>query len=139
MPAVAAGSPGIRLADLPSPRGLPVIGNALQMDLPRLHQVLEDWSRQLGSRYAIRVGRRRIFVTSDPMLLQTVLRERPERYRRLSIVESVLTEMRANGVFSVEGDAWRPQRRLVMQALASTNFRTYFPALKAITERLHRK
>jgi cytochrome P450 len=136
---VAAPAGLVQLADLPSPRGLPLLGNMLQMDLPRLHLVLEAWGRELGSLYAIRLGSQRVFVSTDPELLQKVLRERPERYRRYSPVESVLVEMQANGVFSVEGEAWRPQRKLVMQALASTNFRAYFPVLKAITERLHRK
>jgi cytochrome P450 len=47
--------------------------------------------------------------------------------------------MNANGVFSVEGAAWRPQRRLVMQALASRNLSVFFPVLKEITERLRKK
>src|SRR4029453_10193589 len=75
---------------------------------------------------------------SDPELLQTALRERPERYRRYSPIEAVISEMGANGLFSVEGEAWRPQRRLIMQALASTHFRAFFPALQAITERLYK-
>jgi cytochrome P450 len=47
--------------------------------------------------------------------------------------------MKANGVFSVEGEAWRPQRRLVMQALASKHFSSFFPILSDITERLRIK
>lgn len=139
MSAAANPSGRMALSDLPSPRGLPLLGNALQLDQPRLHLILEDWSRQLGSSYSIKVGSRRVFVSCDPEFLQTALRERPERYRRFSPIESVTAEMKANGVFSAEGEAWRPQRKLVMQALASTNFRAYFPVLKAITERLHRK
>ena len=32
-----------RLEDLPSPRGLPLLGNLHQMNPERLHQVLERW------------------------------------------------------------------------------------------------
>lgn len=126
-----------RLADLPSPKGLPLIGNALQLDLPRMHLVLEGWCKELGSLYTIGVGSKKVLVCADPELLQTALRERPERYRRYAPIESVIAEMGANGVFSVEGEAWRPQRRLIMQALASTNFRAFFPTVQAITARLH--
>ena len=138
MTQLAAKLGGRRLADLPSPRGLPLLGNALQLDPKRMHLILEGWCREFGSAYTIGLGPKRVFVCSDPELLQTALRERPERYRRFAPIESVIAEMGSNGVFSVEGEAWRPQRRLIMQALASTNFRGFFPALQGITERLLR-
>ena len=89
--------------------------------------------------FTIGLGPKRIFVCSDPDLLQTVFRERPDRYRRFSPIESVFKEMKANGVFSIEGEAWRPQRRLVMEALAPKHFRSFFPILQEITERLRKK
>ena len=89
--------------------------------------------------FTISLGPKQIFVCSDADLLQTALRERPDRYRRFSPIESVLEEMKANGVFSVEGERWRPQRRLVMQALASKHFSSFFPILRDITERLRKK
>jgi cytochrome P450 len=128
-----------RLSELPSPRGLPLLGNALQFDLPRLHLIFEEWARQFGSAFTIGLGPKRVFVCSDSNLLQTVLRERPGRYRRFAPVESVLKEIKANGVFSVEGEGWAPQRRLVMQALSPKHFSGFFPVLKDITGRLHRK
>jgi cytochrome P450 len=127
------------LSDLPSPRGLPLLGNALQMDPPRLHLIFEKWAEEFGSVFTIGLGPKRVFVCSDADLLQTALRERPDRYRRFSPIESVSEEMKANGVFSVEGEGWRPQRRLVMKALATKNFGSFFPTLKGITERLHKK
>ncbi len=125
-----------RLEDLPSPKGLPWLGNALQLEPSRLHLILEGWGAQLGEVYTFGLGPKRVFVSSDPQHLQTALRERPERYRRYAPIEKVIAEMGFNGVFSVEGDAWRPQRRLIMQALASTNFRAFFPTIQGITERL---
>ena len=98
------------LSDLPSPRGLPLLGNVLPSDLPRLHFVLEAWAKEFGSAFTVRLGPKRVFVCSDADLLQTALRERPEGYRRFSPIESVLEEMNANGVFSVEGAAWRGVR-----------------------------
>ena len=126
------------LAELPSPKGLPLLGNALQLDPARMHLILEGWCKELGPTYTFGLGPKRVFVSADPEHLQTALRERPERYRRFAPIESVLAEMGGNGVFSVEGEAWRPQRKLIMRALASTNFRAYFPAIQAITERLRR-
>ena len=139
MTRLSTNSPVRSLAALPSPRGLPLLGNALQLNPTRLHLVLENWCKELGPVYTISAGRKRMFVCSDPELLQTALRDRPERYRRYAPIESVIAEMGGNGVFSVEGEAWRPQRRLIMQALAPTHFRSYFPALQTITERLRRR
>jgi cytochrome P450 len=116
-----------------------LLGNALQLELPRLHLILEEWAEEFGSVFTIGLGPKRAFVCSDADLLQTALRERPDRYRRFSPIESVLEEMKANGVFSVEGEGWRPQRRLVMQALASKHVSSFFPILRDITERLRKK
>lgn len=128
------------LDDLPTPRGaLPLLGHAMQLDVPRLHQVLEHWHGELGSPYLLRMGPTKVFVCADAELLQTALRERPDRYRRVRQIEECIDEIGANGLFSVEGDAWRPQRALVMQALNVTNFRRFFPTLQAITERLLRR
>ena len=50
------------LSDLPSPRGLPLLGNAFQLVLPRLHLVLEEWAEKFGSVFTIGLGPKRIFV-----------------------------------------------------------------------------
>ena len=128
-----------RIADLPAPPGLPLLGNLLQLKPEEFHNQLEHWAGKLGTPYRLQAGPRLITVWSDTELMQTVLRERPERYRRTREIEDVLTEMGGNGLFSVEGAAWKPQRRLVMQALAATNFRGFFPTLHTITERLYRR
>ncbi len=124
------------LRDLPAPKGLPLLGNALQLDPSRLHLTLEQWGRELGETFSFGLGPQRVYVSSNPEHLQTALRERPERYRRFSPIEDIIKEMGFNGVFSVEGEAWRPQRRLVMQALAPHNFRGFFGTIRDITERL---
>lgn len=135
----SAPSAARRLDELPSPRGLPLLGNLHQLDLPRLHRVLEGWCAEHGSPFMLRFGRMKVFVSSDADLLQQALRDRPEGYRRVRSIESVLSEIGANGVFSAEGEAWRPQRKLIMQALNASHFRGFYPTLQAITARLHRR
>lgn len=132
-------SPVRTLKDLPSPRGLPLLGNLHQVSPSRGHQIFEKWASELGTPYVWYKGSHPVAVFNDHELLQAVLRERPERYRRIAPIEMVLSELGANGVFSIEGPAWKPQRRLVMQALASTHFRGFFPTLHQITERLYRR
>jgi cytochrome P450 len=136
---ITAGNAVRSLSDLPSPRGLPLLGNVLQLDLPRLHLIFEQWAREFGSTFTLRLGPKQVFVCSDADLLQTALRERPIRYRRFSAIESIAKEINFNGLFSVEGEGWAPQRRLMTQALASKHFSAFFPVLKDITERLHKR
>ena len=76
--------------------GLPLLGNMLQLDLPRLHLIFEKWAEEFGSLFTIGLGPKRVLVCSDADLLQTALRERPERYRRYSPIEAV-SEMKGNG------------------------------------------
>lgn len=126
------------LADLPAAPGLPLLGNLHQLDPQHLHLTLEDWQRRLGALYTFRMGRQKVLVVSDSELAHTLLRDRPQRWGRMSSIGSVITEMmRAPGVFAAEGEAWLPQRKLVMQSLAPTQLRGYFEALATITRRLH--
>jgi cytochrome P450/nitrite reductase/ring-hydroxylating ferredoxin subunit len=126
-------------ADLPGPRGLPLLGNLLQLDLDRLHQVLEGWAATYGSVYVYRLGRTPVAVVSDPQLSAQVLRARPETFRRLSDVAPVFAEMGVDGLFSAEGAAWRPQRRLAMEALSHRHLKGFYPTLRTVAERLRRR
>lgn len=138
--ATAILAPTLRtLHDLPSPPGLPLIGHLHRMSPASVHATFERWCAELGPMVSIRMGRQPALVCSDSALLDAALRDRPERYRRQRSVESVLAEMGANGVFSVEGEAWRPQRQIVMRSLAAAHFRQFFPSLRRITERLMRR
>jgi cytochrome P450 len=128
-----------RLEDVPAPSALPWLGNLHQIDPKRLHTQLEAWCHALGPTYTFKLGPKRILVTSDIEIALSALRDRPGRFRRLSTIEPVAREMGTNGVFSVEGEAWRPQRDLVMRALAPQQLESFFPTLQLISERLRRR
>jgi len=128
-----------KLADLPGPRGWPLFGNALEIDLPRVHHQLEDWARQYGPLYRVRIMGNQVLVISDAELAETVLRARPKLFRRTGPLERVFAEMGTAGVFSAEGTAWRAQRRLAMQALSNRHLRTFFPTLRRVAERLRKR
>ena len=81
------------LAELPGPKGLPLLGNLLQLDLKQLHRVLERWGDEFGTLYKFELGQRPVIVVTDPELNQTILRNRPKLYRRLGTIESVFNEM----------------------------------------------
>jgi len=124
------------IEDLPGPKGLPVIGNLRQIQPARFHQILEAWAREFGSPYFIRVVDRRVVVITDPKWAEQALRARPETFRRSVKTAEILSEMGVDGVFSAEGDAWRPQRKLSVAALAQRHFRALYPSLQTVTRRL---
>ncbi|CAE6899327.1 cytochrome P450 [Burkholderia sp. R-69980] len=137
MAITSAGTLKLReISDLPAPRGLPLIGNAHQLTPSRVHLILERWARELGTPYRFQIGSRPVTVWDDTELCHSIMRERPNGYRRYSPIEENLDEMGSNGVFSVEGAAWEPQRKLVMQALSVAHIKAFYPTMAAITERL---
>src|SRR5262245_12082651 len=120
---------GRSLKDLPGPKGIPLLGNLLQLDLNRLHLVLEKWCEEFGPIYTIDLPHRSALVIADPELINNILRERPETYRRVGSIEPIFKVMGINGVFSAEGESWRRQRRLTMQALSTNHLRQFFDIL----------
>ena len=140
-PRRSAGEPtALRSIDaLPGPRGLPLLGNAHQLKLSRLHLILERWASEYGPQYVFRMGRRRVLTVSDRRSCEQVLRARPEVFTRHGAIARVFAEVGAKSVASAEGDAWRPQRRLVMQALAQRHLRGFYPQLRLVGERLARR
>jgi cytochrome P450 len=129
-----------RLADLPGPRALPLLGNALQLERTRIHQTMEQWSRQYGPLFRISLPGAAMLVVADPDVIAQVLRARPAGFRRPSVTARVAEEMGGiPGVFEAEGDAWRNQRKMVMQAFAPHAVKSYFPTLVQVAQRLQRR
>ena len=128
-----------RLKDLPAPGALPWLGNLHQLDAKRMHAQLEAWAQTLGKAYTFRLGPKRILVISDVEIALAALKNRPGGFRRLSTIEPVTEEMGLNGVFSTEGDQWRPQRDLVMRGLTPHQLEGFFPTLQLVADRLRRR
>jgi cytochrome P450 len=128
-----------RLADLPCPKGLPLVGNLLQIDSMQFHATLEQWARELGPMYRFQAGPRHLMVVSDPAIIGTLLRDRPDAMRRTFRSARAFEELGTTGVFNAEGEDWKRQRRLVMRALTPEVIRNFFPTLVALTERLLRR
>ncbi len=124
------------IASLQGPRGLPLVGNMLDLNLRRMHLTLERWASEYGPAYRIRLGRRDVVVLADSAQIQQVLRDCPQTYRRISSAERVFGELGIPGVFSAEGGQWSPLRRLTMDALANRNLRGFYPTLRDMAERL---
>ena len=129
-----------QISDLPGPRGLPVLGNALQVSRAQIHQSVERWAREFGPLFQMKLGPRRLLVIADPELLAAVMKDRPDGFRRSPLTSTIGKEMGLpQGVFSAEGDSWRQQRRMVMASFAPGHVREYFPSLVKVTLRLRER
>ncbi len=136
--APAGSSAAVRHWDtLPGPRGLPVVGHLLQIQPDRLHLQMEQWCRQYGPVFKLKLGPRRAIVFGDHTLVQATLRDRPEGFRRTSRLREIVEEMGLPvGVFSATGDDWKRQRRMVMHGFDPGHVRRYFPSLQGVAQRL---
>ena len=137
-PAPAAPTPALRqYADLPGPRGVPIFGNILQIDAPRMHQQLERWCDTYGPVFKLKLGARQVVVIGDHVLIATALRDRPDGFRRSVRFENVWKEIGlAGGVFGATGDDWKRQRRMVMASFDPAHVKSYFPSLQRVALRL---
>jgi cytochrome P450 len=137
-PPAAIGTPEPRrIADLPGPRGLPLLGNAAQIWPRRAHIDFENWARRYGAFYRARLGPLTLLVVSDPAAIQAMLRDRPEGFRRPSHVERIAREMGTDiGLFLAENAEWRRMRTMVTAGFSARQLRAYFPSLRRVALRL---
>ncbi len=124
-----------RIADLPGPPGLPLLGNTWQFDHDRLHQQAEAWARQYGEAYRMRIGRRPFLVLSNPEVVAAVLRDRPDGFKRTERLSQTARQFGFHGLFSANGEHWRRQRPMVLAGLDPTHIKTFFPTLVKVTQR----
>jgi len=128
-----------KISDLPGPRGLPILGNLLQLRNSRLHLTVEEWSRRYGEFFSFRIGVQRFLALANPATIAAVLRDRPDGFHRSERLSAIADDMGFNGVFSANGDAWRRQRPMVMASFDPRHIKTYFPALARVTRRFEKR
>lgn len=124
------------IADLPGPTGWPLVGNALQLNASKIHLVLEEWTRKYGPLFRVRLGRTDVVVVADTALVAQVLRERPDNYRRGTVVSRPIEEMGVSNVFPAEGEDWKRQRQIWNRAMGAQKLKTFHQELHEVTGRL---
>jgi len=129
----------IDYAELPGPAGLPLLGIAHQVRGEQFHLQLEQWAREFGGRFRFSITHRHFIAITDPQAIASVLRQRPEAFRKGPRLVQVCKDLGMHGVFSANGEAWRRQRQLVMPALDPAHLHSYLGAMAAVTQRLLRK
>ncbi|MCS7477777.1 cytochrome P450 [Umezawaea endophytica] len=135
-PVVLDDTAGRTVADLGGPRGVP-LGNLPSLVRGQvMHQVLEKWCDRFGPTYRVRLGRTPAVVTADPVVVHSVLRQRPDVFRRSSVMTEVIEELGGKGVFTAEGAEWRRLRKIAAQSTSASYLRQYFTTITEVTARM---
>ena len=124
-------------ASLSGPKGIPLLGNSLQLKTGRVHLQMEAWAKEFGPYYRLSIAGRMIMVVADHKAVGKLLRERPDGFSRSAKLGQVWAEMGLpTGVFGANGEVWRRQRRMVMAGFDPAHVKRYFPALQMVSNRL---
>ena len=95
---------------LPSPKGLPLLGNLLDLKSQREGKIMEEWAYQLGPIYSFSAVGKQFYVISDLETIMHIFKSRPHDYYRGPIIGSVFKDLNAMGLFSEQGEDWKRSR-----------------------------
>ncbi|GJE91216.1 cytochrome P450 [Phanerochaete sordida] len=113
----------------PGPRGLPLIGNLLQLPRKNVPRAFAAMSRQYGPIYYMRVINRHFVVINDLDMARTLFEKRSATYShrpRLPMAQDVIK--RDTMLFMNYGAAFRQSRKLVATFLNARIAAKYWPA-----------
>jgi cytochrome P450 len=128
------------IKSLPGPIAWPLIGNILSLRPSQVHQSFEQLAQRYGSLFRSHFGPRPILFIAHHDTVNTVLKARPEVFRRPKVVADISAEMGGVvGLFMAEGAEWRNQRRMVMAGFAPNAIKAYFPTLIKVVLRLEQR
>lgn len=129
----------ITLKELPGPKGLPLLGNLFNLDLPNLHNQVEEWSKEFGDVYYLNLGITSQLVVTRPSLIQKILVARPTEFIRMQKMTSVIRQAGVHGVFNAEGEDWKVHRDIVAKGLDVKHQKAFYPSMLPIIEKLYNK
>ncbi len=115
----------------PGPKGTLIGGNIAQMG-PRRVDFFLDLAQTYGSVASFRVGRWRIFLVSDPDLIQQVLVTDARHYIK-HFGARAFKPILGNGLVTSEGDFWLSQRRMMQPSFLKTLVLSYAPIMAELT------
>lgn len=116
----------------PGPKGSLIGGNLGQVG-PRRVDFFLDLARTYGPLASFRIGRWRLFLASDPDLIQQVLVTDAKSYVK-HFGARTFKPVLGNGLVTSEGDFWLRQRRLLQPAFLKAQVQSYAPVMANLTQ-----
>ena len=119
----------------PGPRGLPVLGSALQMGSRNVLTNYVELQRQFGDIVFVKLGPLNGYVLSSPDYVHHVLVKNQKNYIK-GIGYDGLRLLVGQGVLTSDGEVWRQQRRLMQPPFTPTAITQFADMMLEITQRL---
>lgn len=116
----------------PGPKGSLIGGNLGQVG-PRRVDFFLDLAHTYGPLASFRIGRWRLFLASDPDLIQQVLVTDAKSYVK-HFGARTFKPVLGNGLVTSEGDFWLRQRRLLQPAFLKAQVQSYAPVMANLTQ-----
>lgn len=105
----------LKISDLKSPKGSFLLGNLKEFKQKNKHRILEDWAKEYGELYTIKLATKTILVSADKDVNTTILKQRPTKFRRFSKINEIFIEMGLHTVFNAEGEHWKSNENLLLK------------------------
>lgn len=118
----------------PGPKGT-LIGGCIDKFGDGLLDFLLEMARDYGPLASARVGPKRIFLASDPALIEQVL-VRDAKYYVKHFGARAFRPALGNGLVTSEGAYWQRQRKVVQPAFMKARVRSYAPVMGDLTDRM---
>ncbi|GAA1592054.1 bifunctional cytochrome P450/NADPH--P450 reductase [Actinoplanes couchii] len=125
-------------AEIPNPRGLPIVGNALQLPVEGTHQFLADQAaRHPGGIFKLNLAGRHVVFVYDPDLVAEVCDET----RFVKPIDPPLAHVRdfaGDGLFTASEDepVWGQAHRILLPAFSQRSMKAYFPQMLEVADQL---
>ncbi|MGW5362734.1 bifunctional cytochrome P450/NADPH--P450 reductase [Actinopolymorpha pittospori] len=126
------------LRPIPSPRGLPVVGNTLQIPADGPSRYLAGLAGNYpGGIYQIELGGRVVTFVYDPDLVAE-LSDESRFYKTIDPPLSHVRNFSGDGLFTARHDeaSWGHAHRILMPAFSQRSMRAYFPQMLEVAQEL---
>ncbi|XP_063045933.1 cytochrome P450 2K1-like [Engraulis encrasicolus] len=118
----------------PGPKGLPVLGNLLQLDLKRPYETLCELSKKYGSVFTIHFGPKKVVVLAGYKTVRQALVNHAEEFGDRDITPIFHDINKGHGILFANGENWKTMRRFALSNLRDFGMGKKGSEEKIITE-----